>query len=65
MKQKTVTMLDVYPSIARFIETYCKHCSKDCEAPSIEMFVCVLKKIDKMKGEKENERKRMYKQKSC
>jgi len=64
MKQKSVTILDLYPSVGHFIEDYCKHCDNNCEVPSMEMFACVLKKIDKLKGEKENDRRRMYKKES-
>jgi len=52
MKQKTV--LDLYPSLTNFIEKYCKDCKKDCDAPSIEMFCCILKKLNVKKEKSGN-----------
>lgn len=46
---KSVTILDIYPSVAAFVEKYCKNCNKNCEVPSMEMFGCVLKKFNKVK----------------
>jgi len=48
MKSTSITILDIYPSVALFIEQNCKNCNKKCEVPSIEMFACVLKKLNKI-----------------
>lgn len=54
--EKSVTIFDVYPSIARFVENNCKICDKNCEAPSIEMLDCILKKIKKFERRKKMNR---------
>ena len=48
MKAKTI--LNVYPHIATFVERYCKDCKEDCEFPSLEMFACVLKKLNRLEN---------------
>jgi len=44
MKLKIIP--DSYPSLSDFINTDCEQCGKGCEAPSIEMFCCVMKKLN-------------------
>lgn len=46
MIKKSVTLIDVYPAISRFTDKYCIQCKNDCEVPSLEMFACVLKKLN-------------------
>jgi hypothetical protein len=51
-------MLDVYPSVAFFIKNHCDSCNKTCQVPSLEMFCCVLNKLNKKeKGSEKYERK--------
>lgn len=53
MPEKTLTMLSLYPSISDFVEKYCKHCDKNCEIPSLEMFACVFKKLNRIEKRKD------------
>lgn len=55
MTEKSVTIFEIYPSIAWFKESYCSSCTKDCTAPSFEMFACVLKKLDKTRGRQDEQ----------
>ena len=60
MIKKSVTVLDVYPSISRFSDKYCTQCQNHCEIPSLEMFACVLKKLNsKEKNTRMNELKKL------